>query len=73
MAISGPASFEPTINAFLSHWLICNNIRPAASPLLVRVPEKDVTFTRLQLVGLRDQLVAQQCVVQGCQIGRAHV
>ena len=66
MAISGPASFEPTINAFLSHWLICNNIRPAASPLLVRVPEKDVTFTRLQLVGLRDQLVAQQGVVQGC-------
>lgn len=66
MAISGPASFEPTINAFLSHWLICNNIRPPASPLLVRVPEKEVTFTRLQLAGFRDQLVTQQGVVQGC-------
>ena len=65
MAISGPASFEPTTNTFLSHWLICNNLRPPASPLLVRLPERDVTFTRAQLVGIRDELLTQQGVVQG--------
>ena len=67
MAITGPASFVPTLNQFLSHWLACNNARPPASPLLVRVPEKEITFTRLQLVGIRDELVAQQGVVVGCQ------
>ena len=65
MAITGPASFVPTCNQFLSHWLACNNARPPASPLLVRVPEKEVIFTRAQLAGFRDDLLAQQGVVLG--------
>ena len=66
MAITGPASFVPTANQFSSHWLACNTARPPASPLLVRVPEKETTFTRAQFLGIGTELVSQQGVLQGC-------
>ena len=66
MAITGPASFVPTVNQFSSHWLACNTARPPASPLLVRVPEKETTFTRAQFLGIGTELVTQQGILQGC-------
>ena len=63
MAITGPASFIPTINEFLAHWAQCNTALPPATPLVVPLPG-NVTVARTQLLNLRDALQAQQAVVQ---------
>ena len=64
MAISGPASFIPTITEFLAHWLQCNQAL-APQPFLVRLPDNS-PVTRAQFVTTRDALQNQQGVVQGC-------
>ena len=66
MAITGPASYIPTINEFLAHWAQCNAALPPATPLLVRLPETNTTVTRAQFLAQRDALAAQQGVVQSC-------
>jgi hypothetical protein len=66
MAITGPSSYIPTINEFLSHWLACNTALPPASPFLLQLPATNTTIPRSQFVTLRDSLQAQQGVVQGC-------
>ena len=63
MAITGPASYIPTINEFLAHWAQCNAALPPATPLLVRLPGSNTTVTRAQFVVQRDALQAQQAVV----------
>lgn len=64
MPITGPSSYVPTINEFLSHWASCNAALPPAAPLLVRLPETNTTVTRAQFLAQRDALIAQQDVVQ---------
>ena len=64
MAITTNGSYVSTANDFLAHWQLCNNALPPASPLLVRVPDKNTLVSRVQLLGLRDALVTQQGVVQ---------
>lgn len=66
MAITGPSSYVPTINEFLSHWQACNTALPPATPFLVRRPQTNTTVARAQFLAIRDALVAQQGVVQGC-------
>jgi len=63
MAITGPASYIPTINEFLAHWAQCNAALPPATPLLVRLPGSNTTVTRAQFLAQRDALQAQQAVV----------
>src|SRR5688572_21658407 len=63
MAITGPASYIPTINEFLAHWAQCNTALPPATPLLVPLPN-GVMVTRAQFLTLRDALQTQQGVVQ---------
>ena len=64
MPITGPSSYIPTINEFLSHWTSCNAALPPATPFLVRLPETNTTVTRAQFLAQRDALLAQQNVVQ---------
>ena len=66
MAITGPASYIPTINEFLSHWASCNTALPPASPFLLQLPATNTTIPRSQFVSMRDSLQLQQGVVQGC-------
>ena len=64
MAITGPASYIPTITDFLAHWSQCNAAQPPHPPLLIRLPAENVTVARAQLLALRDALQAQQITVQ---------
>ncbi len=66
MPITGPASYVPTINQFLSHWLACNTTLPPATPFLVRLPQANLTVTRAQFLAIGESLQAQQGVVQSC-------
>jgi len=66
MAITGPASYIPTINELLSHWAACNTALPPASPFLLHLPATNTMMPRSQFVALRDSLQVQQGVVQGC-------
>ena len=66
MAITGPASYIPTMNEFLGHWQQCNNALPPGTPLLVRLPDSNTTVSRTQFFNLRASLLAQQGVVQSC-------
>lgn len=75
MAITGNASYIPTINEFIAHWGQCNTaLTPAA--LIVRLPD-NTTRTRTQFVFLRDLVQTQQNLVQSClatqQIARAAI
>jgi hypothetical protein len=63
MAITGNASYIPTMNDFIAHWGQCNSaLAPAA--LLVRLPD-NTTRTVAQFTTLRDTIQAQQNAVQG--------
>ena len=77
MAITGPASFIPTINEFLAHWQQCNAALAPASPLLVRLREKNITVARAKLLEWRDGLQAQQNVLTAkstdLQLARASI
>ncbi len=64
MPITGPSSYIPAINEFLSHWTSCNTALPPAAPFLVRLPQTNTTVTRAQFLAQRDALLAQQNVVQ---------
>ena len=64
MAITGPASYIPTINEILAHWQQCNAALPPGTPLLVRLRESNTTVARAQLLAKRDALQTQQNVVQ---------
>jgi hypothetical protein len=75
MAITGNASYIPTMNEFIAHWAQCNTaLAPAA--LLVRLPD-NTTKTQAQFVTLRDLLQTQQNTVQSCltvqQIARGNI
>ncbi len=64
MAITGPASYIPTIVDFLAHWAQCNAAQPPHPPLLVRLPAENVAVARAQLLALREALQVQQITVQ---------
>lgn len=66
MPITGPSSYIPTMNEFLSHWTSCNAALPPAAPYLVRLPETNITVPRTNLLNLRDLLTTQQATVQAC-------
>ncbi len=75
MAITGNATYIPTINEFAAHWTQCNTaLAPAA--LLVRLPDNS-TKTQAQFVTLRDLIQTQQNTVQSCltdqQIARGDI
>jgi hypothetical protein len=62
MAITGNATYIPTMNEFIAHWAQCNTaLAPAA--LLVRL-SNNTTKTQAQFVTLRNNLQAQQTMVQ---------
>ena len=62
MAITGNASYIPTMNEFLAHWGQCNSaLAPAV--LLVRLPD-NTTKTVAQFTTLRDGIQFQQNTVQ---------
>jgi len=65
MAITGPASYIPTMNEFTAHWALCNAALPPASPLLVR-QLNNTTMTQVQFAALRDSLQTQQNTIQSC-------
>jgi hypothetical protein len=64
VAITGPASYVPTMNEFLAHWNQCNSALPPTKPLLVRLPLTDTTVARADFLAQREALVTQQGVVQ---------
>ena len=75
MAITGNASYIPTMNEFLAHWGQCNTaLAPAA--LLVRRPD-NTTSTVAQFTTLRETIQARQNSVQACltaqQLARANI
>ncbi len=62
MAITGNASYIPTMNLFLSHWGLCNDaLSPAA--LVVAMPDK-TSMDRAAFVTLRVDLIDQQAAIQ---------
>lgn len=62
MAITGNASYIPTMNEFIAHWGQCNTaLAPAA--LLVRLPD-NTTKTVAQFSTLRDTIQTRQNTVQ---------
>ena len=62
MAITGNASYIPTMNQFLAHWAQCNTaLAPAA--LVIAMPNK-TSMTRAQFDTTRTNLQAQQATVQ---------
>jgi hypothetical protein len=67
MAISGPASYLPTLDEFLEHWLSSNNGLPPASPLVVGQPNPaggpPVMKSRSDLDGLKSQLTTTRGAV----------
>ena len=75
MAITGNASYIPTMNDFDAHWALCNTaLAPAV--LLVAMPDQtSMTFAVFET--LRDSLQTQQTVVQSTlndqQIARAQI
>jgi hypothetical protein len=75
MAITGNASYIPTMNEFAAHWTQCNTAL-APAHLLVRLPD-NTTKTQAQFVALRDLLQGQQNSVQDClttqQIARGDI
>lgn len=75
MAITGNASYIPTMNTFAGHWALCNAaLAPAA--LLVGMPDK-TSMSAAQFGTLRDALQTQQTTVQAKlndqQIARADI
>ena len=64
MAITGNASYIPTMDEFLAHWTQCN---AALSPgaLAPRLPN-NTTVNRAQFVTQRDALLNQETTVQSC-------
>jgi hypothetical protein len=69
MAITGPASYIPTMDEFVAHWRQCNTAL-GSQPLVVRRPESDTVVTRAQFVEMRDALQSQQGEVQSCRISQ---
>ena len=65
MAITGPASYIPTMNEFVAHWALCNAALPVGTPLVIR-QLNNVTMTQVQFAALRDTLQAQQNTIQSC-------
>ncbi len=65
MAITGNASYIPTMNEFIAHWAQCNAAL-APQVLLARLPD-DTAKTQAQFVALRDALQAQQADIQACR------
>ncbi|HEY0551320.1 MAG TPA: hypothetical protein VGF13_17070 [Verrucomicrobiae bacterium] len=64
MAITGPASYLPTMNEFTAHWAQCNAAL-GPQPLVVRRPDNNTAVTREQFTGLGAQLRHRQQNVQG--------
>ena len=62
MAITGNASYIPTMNEFIPHWGQCNAALAPAT-LLVRLSD-NTTKTQAQFVTLRDLIQTQQSAVQ---------
>lgn len=75
MAITGNASYIPTMNEFIAHWGQCN-MALAPATLLVRLPN-NTSKSQPQFVTLRDLLQTQQNSVQACltiqQIARGNI
>lgn len=65
MAITGPASYIPTMNDFIAHWAQCNAALPAGTPLIIRRLD-DTTVTLAQFTTARDLLQTQQNTIQSC-------
>ncbi len=65
MAITGPASYIPTMNAFNSQWEAANALL-GASPYIVRLSDGNTTMSRAQFVTLIGTLQTQQNTVQSC-------
>ncbi len=68
MAITGNATYIPTMNEFLPHWAECDVVL-APQSLLVRL-ENNTAVTQAQFEGQRNALQAQQNLVQGCLIAQ---
>jgi hypothetical protein len=75
MAITGNASYIPTMNEFIAHWGQCNAALTPAT-LLVRLPD-NTTKTQAQCATLRDTIQNQQNAVQAAltaqQLARANI
>src|SRR3990172_10707915 len=60
MPISGPTSYVPTINGFISHWEQVNLLLGLATPLVLPGGIAIATMT-----GYRDSLLASASTIQG--------
>ena len=62
MAITGNASYIPTMNEFAAHWTLCNTAL-GVTPLIVRLPD-NTTMTLALFTTLRTNLTTQHTTVQ---------
>jgi hypothetical protein len=63
MAITGPASYPPTMSEFIGHWTQANGLL-GASPYVLTLPTDKSTLTLAQFTTLRQSILDQQAVVQ---------
>ena len=63
MAITGPASYPPTMSEYTGHWTQANGLL-GASPYVLTLPSDKSTLTLAQFIALRQSLVDQQGAVQ---------
>jgi len=62
MAITGPASYPPTMSLFAGHIEEANNVLP--QPVVLVLPTFKTTMTLAQFTALRDSIVAQGNTIQ---------
>lgn len=72
MAITGPASYLPTVDEFIAHWTSANAALPPASPIVLAAAATVNTLTALR-AELESQRAAVESARNGVELARAEI